>query len=160
MPLHFLPRIMHVLDYSNVCESRAGVSLQSAAVSARRRYGESSWARRGPEGRVKAARRFTIAPQQGGGDWKTSIWETGMGVKWLGPISPGVHRPRKCIYEREELMMTGIEASVRGGCRKLRPPHKSLLQFKKHASNKFCLFRHRTQRDRTIDSKWREMGGN
>lgn len=82
---------------------------------------ESSWAqapRHSPEGSVKAARRFTIAPQQGDGDWKTSIREAGMDVKWLGPISPGVRRPREGIYELEKQMMTGTKASqrVRGGC--------------------------------------------
>lgn len=52
--------------------------------------GESSWAQapqHGPEGHVKAARRFTIATQQGEGDWKASIRGAGMDVKWLGTIS-------------------------------------------------------------------------
>lgn len=124
-------------------EGKAPVSC--CTVSVRRRYGsqaeaiwESSWAPgswHGPEGSVKAARQFTIALQHSEGDWKTSIREAGMDVKWLGPISPGVHRPRKGIHEPEKQMMTGTKAShcVRWGSRKprcLAQHHKSLLQLK------------------------------
>lgn len=63
--------------------------------------GESSWAqapRRCPEGSFKAVRQFTIAPQQGEGDWKTSIREAGMDVKWLRPISQGVRRAQEKAF--------------------------------------------------------------
>lgn len=44
---------------------------------------------RRPGGSVKAARQYTIALQQGDGDWKTSIREAPMDAKWLRPISLG-----------------------------------------------------------------------
>lgn len=62
----------------------------------------------GPEGRVKAVRRFTIAPQQGEGDCRTSIREASMDVKCLRPISQGCTGPRN---EQEEQMMTVTIAS-------------------------------------------------
>lgn len=43
----------------------------------------------GPGGSVKAARQYTIARQQGDGDWKASIREAPVGAKWLRPISLG-----------------------------------------------------------------------
>lgn len=135
MPLQFFAPYNTELDSSNVCES--GGKVVSCCIC-EEAIGESSWAqapRHGPEGSVKAARRFTIAPQQGEGDWKTSIREAGMDGKWLKPISPGADRPREGIYEVEKQMMTGTKARhcIRGSWWKphiFSPQHKSLLQLK------------------------------
>lgn len=54
-----------------------------------------------------------MAPQQGEGDWKTSVREPRLDVKQLGPVSQRRTGPRKDVYEREEQTMTGSGNVVR-----------------------------------------------
>ena len=109
---------------------------------------ESSWAqasRHGPEGREKAARQFTIATQQGEGDWKTSIREAGMDVKWLGPIS------RECIDPGQAFMnwrnkwwqgprRAAVEEEAAGSPEMLSAQYKSQLKLQLN-----CRQKHQTK---------------
>lgn len=148
MPLHIFASNNAELDCSSdVYESCGeGVAPVSCCIC-EEAIGESSRARcsrHGPEGNVKAARQFTIAPQQGEGDWKTSIRQARKDVKWLGPISPrGVQTQERHLWTRE----TNDDSDQAGEppCKRrlleaqmFSPLHKSLPQLKsmqKHQAN-------------------------
>ena len=71
MPLQIFTTYNTELDRSDVCENRERRSSSQLLYLPGGDMGESSWAaapQHGPEGSVKAARQFTIAPQQGEGD--------------------------------------------------------------------------------------------
>lgn len=70
--------------------------------------GKGSRARPRSGGSVKAARQCAIAPQQGDGDWETSI-------RGLDPFPSGVRGARKGIYEVGKQMMAGSQPGWYGG---------------------------------------------
>lgn len=142
-----------------------------SCVSVRRWWGsraETMQAPRcGPEGSVKAARLFSTAPQLGEADWKTSIREAGMDVKWLGPISPGGGQTRE-----GHLWTTETNDSKEQGeqqCRRtlrealmLSPQHKSLLQLKSMQNDQEKLwlnwFMNHTRSEENWFKLWRNGG--